>query len=229
MWLQESELALWTHLSLLSKDAPIPSVSILNFLAYTFSLKHMQNKWCTCRLDHLHPYARGQVWCANTLLDFCICWITTQLTLPFGALLGAAYSTALISAPSSLPPKDYQILIYSSEHLSSAVFLIHLAGHARPNSCNPGACGVCARFPALSHSQRRPPPTSFEMVAMNLHCIRWCGKQASPKWLLMIMPHGKECEHSMEMVRKAWRTGESRGCALEKCGQEKPGGDAVTL
>lgn len=31
MLLRESELILWTHLSLVSKDAPIPSVSILNF------------------------------------------------------------------------------------------------------------------------------------------------------------------------------------------------------
>lgn len=43
------------------------------------------------------------------------------------------------------------------------------------------------------------------------------------------MPHGKECEHGMEMVRQAWSTGESRGCALEECGKEKPGGDAATL
>lgn len=54
----------------------------------------------------------------------------------------------------------------------------------------------------------------FEMVAMNLHCIRWCGKRPSPKWLLMIMPHCKECEHSMEMVQQAWRTGEGR-CRVE--------------
>lgn len=56
-------------------------------------------------------------------------------------------------------------------------------------------------------------PQPCEMVAMNLHCIWWSGKQPSSKWLLMMMPHCKECEHSMEMVQQAgWTRG--RRCGI---------------
>lgn len=136
---------------------PLPSVSIFNFWLTPFPKSiYKTNAALAVWIIFIHML---EVRCDALTL----CMISASVESPqnlrcrmFGALLGAAYSTALISASSSLPPKDYQILIYSSEHLSSTVFLIHLAGHARPNSCNPGACGVCARFPALPHSQRRP-------------------------------------------------------------------------
>lgn len=162
MLLRESELILWTHLSLVSKDAPIPSVSILNFwLTPSPKSIYKTNAALAVWIIFIHML---EVRCDALTL----CMIPASVESPQNLhchseqLLGAAYSAALISAPSSLPPKDYQILIYSSEHLSSTVFLIHLAGHARPNSCNPGACGVCARFPALSRSRRRPLQPLFK-------------------------------------------------------------------
>lgn len=177
-----------------------------------------------------HPYGAGQVWSTKTLFSASVesLLYTGKRTSVFTAHI-VTDSIALIFAPSSLSREDYQILIYSSEHLSSIVFLIHLTGHARPNSSNPKASGVCAQFPSLSLSLILwISPNPFEMVAMNLHCIRWCGKQPSPKWLLMIMPHCKECEHSMEMLQQAWRTWERR-CAVEYCGKDRLGGDAIIL
>lgn len=38
------------------------------------------------------------------------------------------------------------------------------------------------------------------------------------------MPHSKECEHSMEMVRQAW--GEE---GLQNCGKDRLGEDAIIL
>lgn len=118
------------------------------------------------------------------------------------------------------------LLIYSSEHLSSIAFPIHLTGHARPNSGNP-ITSVHNFHPSLI---LYISPNPFEMVAMNLHCIRWCGKRPSPKWLLMMMPHCKECEHSMEMVRQAWRTREKRcGEGVLWSGTLRLGGHAICL
>lgn len=121
------------------------------------------------------------------------------------------HSIALIFAPSSLSSKDY----YSFTVLSIC--------HPFPfpsTSLDMQGQTVVTQKPVVYVHNFQPSlilhisPNPFEMVAMNLHCIRWCGKRPSPKWLLMIMPHCKECEHSMEMVWQAWRTGERR-CGVE--------------
>lgn len=69
--------------------------------------------------------------------------------------------TALHPYSAPLPCLPKLLLIYSSEHLSSIAVRIHLTGHARPNSSNPIASGVCAQFPSLPHSVHHPQPLFY--------------------------------------------------------------------
>lgn len=53
------------------------------------------------------------------------------------------------------------------------LYLIQLAGHARPNTTNPKACGVCARFPFLSVSAVLPSFFSNGSYESSLHPVVW--------------------------------------------------------
>lgn len=115
----------------------------------------------------------GQVWITKPLTFFSICWISiAQLTSLFTGYI-VLHSIALISTHSSPSSTDYWILIYSSEHLSSIAFPIHLTGHARPNSSNPKAGGVCAQFPSLPQSVHLPQPFWNGGYESSLHPMVW--------------------------------------------------------
>lgn len=101
-------------------------------------------------------------------------------TLPFPTEHSKAYGTYYNAQPCldirSLLPVFQKITYYSFTVLNICHPLplpIHLTGHARPNSSNPIASGVCAQFPPLPHSVHLPQPFWNGGYESSLHPVVW--------------------------------------------------------
>lgn len=120
----------------------------------------------------------------------------------------------------SLP---FPCLLKITTHLQLKAFIISCALNPAQWTCKailrfpPVARSVCSQYPIFILI----PSISnlFEMLAMNLHCIQWCGKQLSSKLLLMMMPHRSECEHYMEMLEQR---GLEQGGGTDAISQDSP-------